>query len=111
MHPTKYAEILGKKIEETGANAYLVNTGWTGGAFGVGHRISLKNTRLIIDAILDGSIEDAEYVESNVFGFQVPQSIPNVDSEILNPKNTWTDKDAYDKNAEKLALQFYKTKL
>ncbi len=107
VHPTKYAEILGQKIQETGANAYLVNTGWTGGAFGVGHRISLKNTRLIIDAILDGSIEETEFVESNVFGFQVPQSIPNVDSEILNPKNTWTDKDAYDKNAEKLAVKFY----
>ncbi len=107
VHPTKYAEILGKKIEEHGSNAYLVNTGWTGGAFGVGHRISLKNTRIIIDAILDGSIEDAEFIESNVFGFQVPQSVPNLDAHLLNPKNTWSDKDAYDANAEKLARQFY----
>ena len=62
---------------------------------------------IIIDAILDGSIEDAEFVESNVFGFQVPQSVPNLDAHLLNPKNTWSDKDAYDTNAEKLARQFY----
>lgn len=106
LHPTKYAEILGKRMEENGSDAYLVNTGWTGGAYGVGSRISLKNTRAIIDAILDGSIENAEFETSATFKFQIPKSINNVDSTILNPINAWNDKDSYKESAQKLANLF-----
>ena len=106
VHPTQYAEILGKKMEEFNADAYLVNTGWTGGSYGVGSRISIKATRAIIDGILDGSIEDAEYKTSDVFGFQVPLSLPNFDNQLLDPRSTWADKDAFDATAEKLAVQF-----
>ena len=93
-------------MDDHSADAYLVNTGWTGGAYGVGSRISIKNTRSIIDAILDGSIEGVNYTESHVFGFLVPTEVPNVDSAILDPKHTWEDKSAYDVNAQKLAAQF-----
>jgi phosphoenolpyruvate carboxykinase (ATP) len=106
LHPTVYADILGKKIQDHSADAYLVNTGWTGGAYGVGSRISIKNTRAIIDAILDGSIELVDYTKSHVFGFLVPTSVPNVDSAILDPKNTWEDAEAYEKNAKTLAEKF-----
>ena len=106
VHPTLYAKILGDKMEQYSADAYLVNTGWTGGAYGVGSRISIKNTRTIIDAILDGSIENVSYTESHVFGFLIPTEVPNVDSSILDPKNTWDDKSAYEVNAQKLAVQF-----
>ena len=107
VHPTQYAQILGDKMEAFNADAYLVNTGWTGGSYGVGSRISIKATRAIIDGILDGSIEDAEYKTSDVFGFQVPLSLPNFDNTLLDPRSTWEDKDAFDQTAEKLAVQFH----
>ncbi|MDC0036993.1 phosphoenolpyruvate carboxykinase (ATP) [bacterium] len=106
VHPTLYADILGKKMDEHNAEAYLVNTGWTGGAYGVGNRISLKATRAIIDAILDGSIEDADFETFNLFNFQIPKALPNVDSDILNPINTWENKQAYQEMAQKLAQEF-----
>ena len=89
VHPTKYGEILGKKMEEHGSNAYLVNTGWTGGAYGVGERMSLPATRKIIDAILDGTLENAEYETLPVFNLEIPKEVPGVDSKILNPRNAW----------------------
>jgi phosphoenolpyruvate carboxykinase (ATP) len=106
VHPTLYANILGQKMDEHKADAYLVNTGWTGGAYGVGKRISLKNTRAIIDAILDGTIEDAEFANYDVFNFQVPTSLPGVEASIFRPRETWADKDAFDQTRDKLATQF-----
>ncbi len=106
LHPTKYAEILGKKMLEHGASAYLVNTGWTGGGYGKGHRISIKDTRAIIDAVLDGSIDHAPLRKDEMFGFEIPQALHDVDSNILNPRNTWTDKAAYDAQYQKLAEMF-----
>ncbi|GGG04409.1 MULTISPECIES: phosphoenolpyruvate carboxykinase (ATP) [Cysteiniphilum] len=106
LHPTKYAEILGKKMFEHGASAYLVNTGWTGGGYGKGHRISIKDTRAIIDAVLDGSIDHAPLRKDEMFGFEIPQALHDVDSNILNPRNTWTDKAAYDAQYQKLAEMF-----
>ena len=106
VHPTKYADILGEKIEKHNADAYLVNTGWTGGSYGVGNRISLKNTRAIIDAILDGSIENSEFETTKYFKLQIPKTLPNVNSEILNPRNAWKDKDAYQETAVKLSKEF-----
>ncbi|WP_192482921.1 MULTISPECIES: phosphoenolpyruvate carboxykinase (ATP) [Cysteiniphilum] len=106
LHPTKYAEILGKKMLEHDASAYLVNTGWTGGGYGKGHRISIKDTRAIIDAVLDGSIDHAPLRKDEMFGFEIPQALHDVDSHILNPRNTWTDKAAYDAQYQQLAEMF-----
>ncbi len=108
LHPTKYAEILGKKMAEHNAEAYLVNTGWTGGGYGEGHRISIKDTRAIIDAVLDGSIEKANFREDELFGFMVPESLPGVEKAILNPKNTWQNKEAYEQAYQGLAEMFVK---
>ncbi len=108
VHPTRYADILGEKMIEHGSKAYLVNTGWNGGAYGIGKRIGLTETRAIIDSILDGSIEDVSYETFPVFNFKIPTSLPNVSSLILNPKNTWQDKVAYDASLIKLATEFSK---
>jgi phosphoenolpyruvate carboxykinase (ATP) len=105
-HPSKYAELLAEKMEEHGATAWLVNTGWTGGPHGVGSRISLKYTRAIIDAIHDGSLDNVRFEEDPLFGLAVPTSCANVPAEILWPKNTWADKAAFDRQARKLAELF-----
>ena len=107
-HPSKYAELLAEKMEKHGATAWLVNTGWTGGGYGVGSRISLKYTRAIIDAIHDGSLDNVAYATDPIFGLAVPTSCPNVPDELLIPKNTWKDAAAYDAQAQKLANLFIK---
>lgn len=106
LHPTLYADILGAKMDKHEAKAYLVNTGWTGGAYGVGHRMDLGATRKIIDAILDGTIDRAECKAMPIFDFEVPGKVPGVDSGILDPRNTWADPAAYDQTAKKLAGMF-----
>jgi phosphoenolpyruvate carboxykinase (ATP) len=109
LHPTKYAALLGKKLEEhPEVNVWLINTGWSGGAYGTGHRMSLKHTRSMITAALNGELNKVEYLAHSVFGVLVPQSVPNVPSEILNPRDTWSDKEAYDKKAAELAGLFVK---
>lgn len=106
LHPTKYAEILGEKMDMHNAKAYLVNTGWSGGGYGVGHRISIKETRAIIDAILNDTASKVDwYIDSN-FGFEVPKHLPNVDSEILTARNTWDNKEAYDQTYQMLIEKF-----
>jgi phosphoenolpyruvate carboxykinase (ATP) len=105
-HPTKYGEILGQKMKEHGSFAYLVNTGWTGGPYGVGKRMSIKATRAIIDAILDGSLEKAEFENFPIFDFKIPTTLKGVESEILNPRNTWKDKKAYDEALKRLGGLF-----
>ncbi|MDJ0625208.1 MAG: phosphoenolpyruvate carboxykinase (ATP) [Candidatus Caenarcaniphilales bacterium] len=107
-HPMKYAEILREKMKKHNVNVWLVNTGWSGGSYGVGNRFSLKYTRAIITAALNGSLDKVDYVEDPVFGFQVPTHCPNVPEEILIPKKTWQDKSAYDETLQKLAIQFNK---
>jgi len=108
-HPAKYAELLAERIEKSGARAWLVNTGWSGGAYGTGARMSLRHTRAIIDAVHDGSLEDVEFVTDPRFGFGVPSSCPNVPTEILTPKNTWANGNAYEETAKKLAALFHKS--
>lgn len=109
LHPTKYAELLGKKLEEhPDVNVWLINTGWSGGAYGVGNRMSLKYTRSMITAAMNGELNNVEYTPNNVFGVMMPSSVPNVPSEILNPRDTWADKEAYDKKAAELAGLFVK---
>ncbi len=107
-HPTKYAEMLAEKIEQHKTAVWLVNTGWSGGAHGVGKRIRLPFTRAIIDAIHDGSLEKVEFSEDPVFGVAVPAYCPEVPSEILRPRKTWKDQQAYDRTAEKLTRLFHR---
>jgi phosphoenolpyruvate carboxykinase (ATP) len=106
LHPTAYADVLGKKMDQHGSSAYLVNTGWSGGSYGTGKRMSLKITRALIDAILDGSLDQAEFNTMPLFGISIPKAVDGVASEILDPRNTWTDHDAYDAAAAKLAQMF-----
>ena len=106
LHPTKYAEMLGKKMEEGNVNVWLINTGWSGGEYGVGSRIKLSYTRNMITSALEGKLDNVDFVEHEVFGLAMPVECPEVPTEILNPKNTWKDKDAYDTKAQKLAKAF-----
>lgn len=105
-HPSVYAELLGNKIAKHNVKCWLVNTGWTAGPFGVGHRMKLAHTRAIVNAALNGELEAVEYVEDPVFGVQVPTSCPNVPREVLIPRDTWSDRVAYDGQADKLARMF-----
>ena len=101
-HPNKYAELLAKKIIKHDTKAWLVNTGWTGGAYGVGSRIKLRYTRAIIQAIQGGMLNDVETVTDPHFGFEIPNACPDVPAEILQPRNTWEDKAGYDAMKQKL---------
>jgi phosphoenolpyruvate carboxykinase (ATP) len=105
-HPARYAELLAAKIEKHGANVWLVNTGWSGGSFGVGKRMKLAYTRAIVDAIHSGELSGAPTVRDSLFGFEVPTTCSGVPDEILQPRNTWKDKAAYDNTARKLAGLF-----
>lgn len=106
LDPSIYAQLLGEKIDKHGSAVYLINTGWTGGAYGVGKRMSLPATRAIVTAALNGSLKDAEYETEPYFGLAIPKSCPGVDSAILNPKNAWADKAEYERLAKKLAANF-----
>ena len=107
LHPTVYAKLLGEKIDKHGVNVYLVNTGWTGGPYGVGKRMSIKDTRACINGILNGSINDAEFETLDIFNLQIPKTLEGVaDNNVLNPRNTWEDKEAYDKALRELAQMF-----
>jgi phosphoenolpyruvate carboxykinase (ATP) len=105
-HPSKYAELLAAKMKQHNARVWLVNTGWGGGPYGTGKRISLKHTRAIIDAIHSGTLKDAKKTVDPVFGFDIVTECPGVPNEILVPRNTWSDKKAYDEVARKLAGLF-----
>ena len=106
LHPTIYSDVLGKKMDEHNSSAYLVSTGWSGGGYGVGKRMPLKATRSIIDAILDGSLDDAEFETMPVFGLSIPKAVAGVDTAILNPRATWADSAEYDATAQRLARMF-----
>lgn len=107
-HPTKYAELLARKMKEHGTRAWLINTGWSGGPYGVGERIRLSTTRAIIDAIHGGHLDREETVEDSVFGLHVPKSCPGCRKEILVPRQTWDDSEAFDETAQRLASLFQK---
>lgn len=108
LHPAKYAEMLGKKMKENKVNVWLVNTGWSGGAYGVGSRMKLSYTRAMITAALNGELDAIQYEKHPVFGLEMPTTCPNVPVEILNPRNTWSDKALYDTKANDLAGKFVK---
>ncbi len=109
LHPTKYAEMLSKKMQESGVTVWLVNTGWTGGPYGVGHRMKLKYTRAMITAAMDGSLEDANkdnYHIHSVFGVAQPRTCPNVPTEVLSPRKSWNNDKGYYETAAKLTQAF-----
>ncbi|HYN82479.1 MAG TPA: phosphoenolpyruvate carboxykinase (ATP) [Gemmatimonadaceae bacterium] len=105
-HPTKYAHMLGELLEQHESNVWLVNTGWSGGAYGVGKRMKLAHTRAMIHAALSGKLDQANYRTDAVFGLSVPTAIPDVPTDVLEPRGTWSDGAAYDAQAAKLAGMF-----
>ncbi|MFO1163809.1 MAG: phosphoenolpyruvate carboxykinase [Paracoccus sp. (in: a-proteobacteria)] len=104
--PEVYGKLLQGKIAEAGANCWLVNTGWTGGAYGTGSRMPIKATRALLTAALDGSLNNVEFRKDPNFGFEVPVAVPGVDAKLLDPRRTWTDPAAYDAQAQKLVGMF-----
>mmetsp|Transcript_13323 Transcript_13323/g.23381 ORF Transcript_13323/g.23381 Transcript_13323/m.23381 type:complete len:558 (-) Transcript_13323:265-1938(-) len=106
LHPTKYADLLKQKLLQHDTQVYLVNTGWSGGAYGVGKRMSIKATRACINSVLDGSINSAELRTDGRFGFQVPLALPGVAAAALNPEDSWADKAAFHATADKLSEMF-----
>ena len=106
MHPFVYASMLRERVESHNSDVWLVNTGWTGGPYGVGHRMSLAHTRALLRAALDGSLASAPTVQDPIFGLHVPTHCDGVPAEILQPRQTWADKAAYDAQARDLAAMF-----
>jgi phosphoenolpyruvate carboxykinase (ATP) len=106
LHPTVYANVLGNKLKQHQTPVYLVNTGWSGGPYGIGQRMDLPSTRAIIHAIQNGSIENSQFVKDDIFALLVPKEVEGVNSSLLNPRHAWEDKNAYDKGAKKLAGMF-----
>jgi phosphoenolpyruvate carboxykinase (ATP) len=105
-HPSAYSKLLGEKILGADVTCWLVNTGWSGGAYGVGSRMKIAHTRALVSAALDGGLTSVETVQDPIFGLHIPQSCPGVPDEVLTPRNTWADKDAYDATAKDLASRF-----
>jgi phosphoenolpyruvate carboxykinase (ATP) len=106
LHPTVYADLLGKRLARHGATCWLVNTGWTGGPYGTGERIKIAYSRAVIRAAMSGALDDVEYETDPFFGLQVPKRCPGVPEGVLQPRETWADKAAYDATAKKLAALF-----
>ncbi|MCB0120312.1 MAG: phosphoenolpyruvate carboxykinase (ATP), partial [Anaerolineales bacterium] len=105
-HPYKYAELLKNKIERYGVTCWLVNTGWVGGPYGVGKRISIKYTRALLNAALEGKLNDVEFKQDPIFGFEVPMTCPNVPEDVLDSSSSWGDKKEYDRRYKDLAMRF-----
>ncbi|MFT7589007.1 MAG: phosphoenolpyruvate carboxykinase (ATP) [Limisphaerales bacterium] len=106
LHPTKYAEMLGAKMENSNVKVWLINTGWSGGPYGVGSRMKLRYTRAMITAAMRGELDNVEFEEHPVFGLAMPKTCPNVPEEVLNPINTWSNKEEYTAQANDLATKF-----
>lgn len=106
LHPAAYAELLGEKMKKHQVNVWLVNTGWSGGPYGIGNRTRLVHTRAMITAALNGELNNVEYSRHPVFGLEMPLSCPDVPAQILNPRETWSDGTAYDVKANALAAAF-----
>jgi phosphoenolpyruvate carboxykinase (ATP) len=106
MPPGVYADLLGRKIDAHNAKLWLVNTGWTGGPYGEGKRMSLAHTRAIIHAILEGKLDNVQTRQDTIFGLHIPLHVPGVPDEVLDPRQTWADRGAYDTKAKDLANLF-----
>lgn len=107
LAPSTYATMLGDKIDQFNSNVFLVNTGWTGGPYGVGKRMKLAYTRAMVHAALEGELNTVETTQDEIFGLNIPLHVPGVPDEVLIPKNTWQDKELYDQMAKKLAMEFH----
>ncbi len=105
-HPSVYGDMLGCKIVEHGVTCWLVNTGWTGGPYGVGKRMSIRHTRALLDAALRGHLDDVPFENDPRFGLSIPTACPGVPAEVLAPHKTWADRDAYDAAADDLVARF-----
>jgi phosphoenolpyruvate carboxykinase (ATP) len=105
-HPSVYAKLLGERIRQHKTACWLVNTGWSGGAYGVGQRMKIQHTRTLVRAALDGKLTKVETKRDRFFGLNVPQSCPGVPAEVLNPRDTWSDKAGYDDTALELTKRF-----
>ncbi len=108
LHPSEYAELLADKIRKYKSRVWLVNTGWTGGPYGVGSRMKLSNTRRMLSEAIAGNLDQVSFTQDTVFGLWIPEKVDQVPSDILNPRNTWKDKAAYDKKAKEVAEMFKK---
>lgn len=108
LHPTVYADLLGKKLAEHGSKVWLINTGWTGGPYGVGERFKIAHSRAVIRAAINGDLDDVEYITDPVFGLEIPTECPGIPTELLTPRGTWDDPAAYDAKATELAGRFRK---
>jgi phosphoenolpyruvate carboxykinase (ATP) len=106
LHPRRYAELLGQKLEKHKSRVYMINTGWCGGPYGIGERISLPLTRRIINAVMDGSIDNKGYATEPHFGLSIPVAVEGVPAEIIDPSQGWSDAQAYTDQAAKLARMF-----
>ena len=104
--PMVYADWLANRIDQIGSDVWILNTGWTGGPYGTGERFSLKYTRAFVTAILNGTLRNVDFIDDPIFGLWMPKSAPNVPSDILHPRSTWSDVEAYDVQARKLAGLF-----
>ena len=107
LDPSVYAKLLGEKVAAHNVKVWLVNTGWSGGPYGTGHRMNINHTKAMLRAALSGKMDGVEMRVSPVFGLRVPMTCPDVPSEVLNPRSTWTDSTAYDRTARKLAGMFH----
>ena len=108
LHPTAYAKLLHERITRHDVNCWLINTGLIGGAYGIGKRVKIAHTRAMVKAALTGALNNVSFIEEPVFNLSVPTECPGVPPDILNPRNTWSSKDEYDRVAEKLAENFRK---
>jgi len=106
LHPFRYAELLKQKIDKHNTTVWLINTGWSGGGYGEGKRMSIAHTRAIVNAALDGELAKAPTKQHPIFGLAMPTACPGVPGEVLDPRNTWSDKAAYDRQARMLAQKF-----
>ncbi|WP_077327646.1 phosphoenolpyruvate carboxykinase (ATP) [Virgibacillus siamensis] len=107
LEPSTYAEMLGEKIDQYNTNVFLVNTGWTGGSYGTGKRMKLSYTRAMVHSALEGELNSAETTKDDIFGLEIPMHVPGVPDEVLIPKKTWNDNEAYNKEAQALAMKFH----
>jgi phosphoenolpyruvate carboxykinase (ATP) len=105
-HPGEYAAMLADRLHQHGVRAWLVNTGWTGGPYGTGERMNINHTRAMVRAALSGALDDVPYEPDPIFGVAVPTTCPDVPAEVLRPRRTWADPDAYDRQAAALATMF-----
>jgi phosphoenolpyruvate carboxykinase (ATP) len=105
-HPSVYAELLADKMKRHGVNCWLVNTGWTGGSFGIGKRISIRHTRALLNAALSGQLDNVAYRRDPLFGFEVPAACPGVPTDVLDPASSWANQEEYWRKYDALAARF-----